>query len=211
MVAIKNAHAANPTYVPGLTPTTDDVDDLLVAAQKLLDKKADLEEQLKANTKQIADANDKLVDIFVSKWATQTQAAIGMNQDKAVLLGYQIKGQKQVEPPTESTVPLISDIDISVHGKHTLSILNALTGKKALPAGILRTDIYGQTGGTTPADLTQLIANGGGYLGEAVRGKFVNTFSNDKAGETEFYIAVYILKSTKKPFTQSKVVSALIT
>jgi hypothetical protein len=210
MNAILKAHVAYPTYVPGLNPTTADMDTMLIDAQKLLDKRADLEEQMKANTKQIAQTQTKLTDIFVSKWATQTQAAIGMDEGKAMQLGYGIKGQTPVNPPSPDCVPLIGKIDINVHGQHTLFCLNFLTGKAALPAGILRIDIYGQTGGTTPVDLTALIANGGGYLGQATKGKFVNTFGNDKIGQTEFYIAVYVDKVTKKPFSQSKVVSALI-
>jgi hypothetical protein len=210
MVAIKNAHVANPTLVTGLNPTATDVDTDLINAQKLLDKKADLEEQLKANTKLIYEADAKLTDIFVSKWASQTQAAIGMDEDKAKLLGYDIKGQKEVVPPKSDSIPLIASMDISVHGVHTMYCKNNLTGKVALPDGILRIDIYGQSGGTIPVDLTSLIANGGGYLGQATRGKFVNTLPNDKIGQIEYYIPVYVDKATKKPFSQGKVFSALI-
>ena len=54
-----------------------------------------------------------------------------------------------------------------------LHIHNNITGKRKLPAGMLRVDIYGYTGaaGLVIADLAALIALGGGYLGEASRGK----------------------------------------
>lgn len=105
---------------------------------------------------------------------------------------------------------MIGNIDISTHGQHTIFCHDNLTKKVALPDGILRINIYGQTGGTRPIDLTQLIANGGGYLGQTTRGKYVHTLNNADIGKTEYYIAVYILKATKKPFSQGQAASALI-
>ena len=210
MTNIQKAHAANPTLVPGLNPDPADVDTKLTDAKKLFDVRAELIDKLKANTKLMYEAETDLENTFVSLWAPQTQAAIGMDQDKAKLLGYDIKGEKEVIPPSPDSVPLIADIDISVHGQHTLLIHNNLTKKVKLPDGILRIDIYGLTGGTAPIDLADLIAKGGGYLGQATRGKFVNTFGSSNMGQPEHYIAVYVDKATKKPFSQGIVVSALI-
>lgn len=210
MWGIVNAHKANPTYVPGLDPATTAVETKLTSAQGLFDAQAALVIQMKANTKLLNEAETDLINIFVSHWATQTQTAPDMNEERAVELGYNIKGQTPVVPPSQENVPLISNIIISIHGEHTIFCINSLSGLVKLPDGILRIDIYGQTGGTRPIDLTQLIANGGGYLGQASRGKFVNTLSNDNIGKIEYYIIVYILKATKKPFTQSAVGSALI-
>jgi hypothetical protein len=92
-----------------------------------------------------------------------------------------------------------------------LHIHNNITGKRRVPKGMLRVDVYGYTGaaGLVIADLAALIALGGGYLGEASRGKFVNAFTAN-AGKTEYYVAVYVDKKTKKPASQSPVASSII-
>jgi succinyl-CoA synthetase beta subunit len=68
------------------------------------------------------------------------------------------------------------------------------------------------TGGTAPINLAALIANGGGWLGTASRGKYINPFVVTAAnqGNPEYYIAVYIEKTTKKPAAQSNEDSATI-
>lgn len=210
MWGIYNAHVDNPTFVPGLSPATTAVEPLLTGAQTLFDERDSLELQMKANTKSLNESETELVNIFVSSWATQTQTAADMSEERAVLLGYSIKGQTPAKVLTQDNFPLISSIDISIHGKHTIFCHDSLTKKVALPDGILRVDVYGQTGGIRPLDLTQLIANGGGYLGETTRGKFVNTLNSGDVGKTEFYILVYILKASKKPFSQGQAVNALI-
>ena len=211
MVAIKNAHAANSTYVPGLSPSTDDVETELENIQNMLDTCDSLEEQLSAERQKIADAVVKVEDTFVNKWASQTQSAAGMNAERAKALGYDIKGEKQPVPPSTESKPVIVKINVNVPGEHTILCRNSLTNKVALPPGILRIDIYGQSGGAQPANLTALIANGGGYLGQATRGKYVNKYNLEKQGQPEYYIAVYIDKANKKPFSQSFVVSAVLT
>ena len=72
-----------------------------------------------------------------------------------------------------------------------------------------RVDVYGQTGGTEPDNLAALVANGGGWLGTAVKGKYLNrlTVNTNTKNQPEFYIAVYIDKLTKKPAAQSNVES----
>ena len=210
MIAIKDAHVANPTLVPDLKPTTTIVEGKLNDLGDLYQTNASLKEQLSNNIQLIYTAEDELNDIFVSKWATQTQNAA--NEDPAIpkLLGYGIKGEKDAPPDLSETAPLISDIDINISGQHTLHIINKDNGKKKLPENALRTDVYGQTGGTLPTNLTTLISNGGGYLGEAVKGKFKYALPQGKVGTIEYYIAVYVDKKTKKPASQSKVANAII-
>jgi hypothetical protein len=211
MTDVKNAHKGNPALVPNLDPAVDEVETKLGNLNLMIEQRSSLEEQLKSKTLEIAETETDLVNTFVSKWTNQTQNAPGMDADKAVLLGYSIKGQTPVEPPSPESVPVIGKINLNVKGEHTLYCHNNETLKVALPAGILRIDIYGQTGGTQPANLTALMASGGGYLGQASRGKFVNKYSNDKLGQTEYYIAVYVDKVSKKPFSQSNVASAMLT
>lgn len=62
---------------------------------------------------------------------------------------------------------------------------------------------------STPNDLATLLANGGKFLGTAVRGKFISNFPNGK-GKEIFYIAVYVDKKTLKPVRQSVVADAMV-
>ena len=211
MTNIQKNHVDNPLLVPGLNPAPDEVLTKITEAMDELTRHDSLMDQLKASTQKLDAMEVDLESTFVDKWAKQTQNATGMNSEKAKLLGYGIKGENPPEPPTLDNVPVIGKIDNNTHGQHILSILNFMTGKVALPTGISRIDIYGQTGGTQPVDLAALMANGGGYLGEATKGKFVNTFGSQNLGTLEYYFAVYIDKKTKKPFTVSKVASAIIT
>jgi hypothetical protein len=211
MTDVKNAHKAYPALVPNLDPPIGEVETKLTNLNSLIDKRASLEEQLRSNTQEIAEVETELEDIFVSKYATQTQNASDMDADKAKLLGYSIKGETPTEPPSAESVPVIGKINVNVKGEHTLHCHNNETLKVALPPGILRIDIYGQTGGTQPINLTALVANGGGWLGSATRGKLVHKYGNEHLGQVEYYIAVYIDKVSKKPFAQSFVESALLT
>ena len=211
MTDVKNAHKAYPALVPNLKPPINEVETKLENLNTLIEARSSLEDQVKSKTQEIAEAEAELVDIFVQKYANQTQNATDMDADKAKLLGYSIKGQTPTEPPSPESVPVIGKINVNVKGEHILLIHNNETLKVALPPGILRIDIYGQTGGTRPINLTALIANGGGYLGQATRGKLVNKYGNEHLGEVEYYIAVYVDKASKKPFSQSFVESALLT
>lgn len=214
------AHQANPTVVPGLNPAPATVLGMINTQSGYYTLRDSLIEQMKQVTEEIHKNGEAINDIFVDQWAPQTQVAIGTDASKAKLLGYGIKahdtGHTPVVAATEKNIitvshPVIVKIDVNEHGVHTIHIHNNNTGKRALPKGIKRVDIYGYTGaaGLVIADLAALIALGGGYLGEASRGKFVNTFTAN-TGKTEYYVAVYVDKKTKKPTTQSPVASGII-
>ncbi|MEI8203720.1 MAG: hypothetical protein WCH34_11940 [Bacteroidota bacterium] len=211
MTAIKTAHADNPTIVPNLLPTTTTVEDLITEVYGLFAEHDVVAGQLTTITSKINQKTDALVDIYVSKWATETQIAIAGDETLAKKLNYDIKGDVAPSGKLEDTAPSIIEISNNKHGWHDLKIINIDSQKKRLPKGALRIDIYGQTGGTEPTDLASLIANGGGYLGEATKGKFRHEFPSGNKGKTEFYIAVYISKKTKKPVSQSLVVGEIIT
>ncbi len=217
---IANAHTANPALVPGLTPTPASVITMINTQSGYYTLRDSLIEQMKQVTENIHKNGTAINDIFVDQWAPQTQVAIGTDASKAKLLGYGIKGQDTGHTPVIASIekvivlsshPVIVKIDVNTHDVHFLHIHNNLTGKRKLPAGMLRVDIYGYTGaaGLVIADLAALIALGGGYLGEASRGKFTNVFTTN-TGKTEYYVAVYVDKKTKKPASQSPVASGII-
>ena len=216
MTNMQAAAVTNPTYVSGLNPTPAEVITQIEALQGLVTLRDTLLEQVKTITEKIHLADDALTTVFTDGWAPQAQTAIAGDTTKAKTLGYGIKGTDTGHTPINTAIakvlessPLIGKIDINTHLQHTLHILNDATGKKKLPVGILRIDVYGVTGGNEPADLAALITAGGGYLGEATAGKFVNAFTGN-VGKIEYYIAVYVDKKTKKPVAQSPVASALI-
>jgi len=212
MSDIVKAHSANPLLVPGLHPDPVDVGNDITDVQKLVTDRADLIEKLKANQKEINEKVAKLENTFVCEYGPQTQAAPGMKAASAKLLGYDLKGEKEVKPPSTDDNPIITQIVTTVHGEHSIQVRNNHTQKIAMPPGILRTDIYGVTGGeTAPKDISELIARGGGYLGQVDRGKFVNKYGNEKLGTNEFYIPVYVDKATKKPFSQGPAFGAMMT
>jgi hypothetical protein len=210
MFGIQKAHTDHPTYVPGLDPTPADVATKIDDAKKLLAEETDLKEKLKANTQKQLDAETELTNIFVSRWIPQTQTADDMTIARAKELGYGIKGEKEVKPPSAESFPLIAEVVTTAHGQHTIFCHDNLTKKIKLPDGILRIDIYGQTGGTRPENLEKLIANGGGWLGQVTRGKYEHKYGANGIGSVEYYIAVYIDKATKKPFSCGPTYGALL-
>jgi hypothetical protein len=174
-----------------------------------------LMEQMKQVTENIHKNGSAINDIFIDQWRSQTQVAIGGDASKAKLLGYGIKGVDTGHITTTvalekgiaiSSRPVIVDITVNTHLMHILHIHNNITGKRRLPKGILRIDIYGQTGGAAPTDYSLM----GRALGQASRGKFVHTFQLADVGKIQYYIAVYIDKKTKQPVAQSLVVSGII-
>jgi hypothetical protein len=212
MSAIVAAHIGNPLLVPGLTPAPADVDHDIQDVENLIGARAELIEKLKANQKDINDKVAKLENTFVSQYATQTQSAPNITASKVKLLGYDLKGEKEVTPPSTDENPIITQIVTTVHGEHTLQVRNNQTQKIAMPPGILRIDIYGVTGGdTAPKDIADLISRGGGYLGQVTRGKYVHKYGNDHLGTIEYYIPVYVDKASKKPFSQGPAFGALMT
>ncbi|MEI8203860.1 MAG: hypothetical protein WCH34_12640 [Bacteroidota bacterium] len=205
-----NAQISHPLYVPLLDPLASVVLDKVNLIETKMDERTELLNQAQGKTKEINSGKKELVGIMNKKWAGQVQNACGDNTAKIKELAFSYKKEHTPEPPNVESIPVCDRIVTNVPGMHILWITNNISKKKALPSGILRTDIYGQTGGTAPADLTQLIANGGGYLGEADKGKFINTLPGGNKGKIEYYILVYILKKTKKPFSYSIVYSAVI-
>lgn len=217
------AQIANPTLVAGLTPSAANVQGQIVAVTDpntgLIHQRSVLLAQAHALTVQINKAETTIKDIIVSQWMPQTQTALTGTpnaQSNAALLLFGVKGQTGgsttgtgVMERTIATAPVIAKID-NQHNQQTLHIHNNITGKIGHPKNVLRIDVYGQTGGTQPADLTTLIANGGGWLGTAKRGKLVSPLSTANAGKTEYYIAVYIDKVTLKPSAYSTVASEVI-
>jgi hypothetical protein len=217
---IATAHQNNPTLVPGLNPTPASVITMINTQTGYYATRDNLIEQMKQVTENIHNNGEALNNIFVDQWRPQTQAAIGTNTASARVLGYGIKGIDDGHTSTEAALdksiilsshPVIVKIDVNTHDVHYVHIHNNLTGKRKLPAGMLRIDMYGYTGaaGLVITDLAALIALGGGYLGEASRGKFTNIFTAN-TGKTEYYVAVYVDKKTKKPASQSPVASGII-
>jgi hypothetical protein len=221
------AQIANPTLVSGLNPTATTVQGQITAITDpntgLIHQRAVLEAQTQALTLQINKGETAIKDIIVSQWMPQTQTALTGTtnaESNAALLLFGVKGQATGHATTTvastartaASAPVIVKIDTGVAGQHTLHIHNNITGKRSHPADVLRVDIYGQTGGTAPTNLAALIANGGGWLGTAKGGKYVNPFVVTAAnqGKVEYYIAVYIEKATKKPAAQSNEDSAII-
>ena len=222
------AQIANPTLVPTLNPTAAAVQADIVAITDpntgLIHQRAVLEAQTKALTLQINKGIEDLKNIIVDQWMPQTQTALtatpalaAVAESNAALLLFGVKGQATGHGTTTiantartaASAPVIAKID-NLHNQQTLHIHNNITGKIGHPKDILRVDVYGQTGGTQPADLAALIANGGGWLGTAKRGKFVYTPTTANMGKTEYYIAVYIDKTTLKPIANSVVASEAI-
>jgi hypothetical protein len=207
------AHENNPTIVPGLTPAPSVVLNQISALNNLFTQRDMLKAQVKQLTVQIHQDSSDITDIIMDQWRPQAQTAIGDDEGKAVLLGWGIKGYDTGHVPNdvaaakaETTNPYIARIDVNSHEQHMLHIINNTTGKRALPKGMLRIDVYGQTGGDKPSDYLQM----GRVLGQASRGKFVATFDGADVGKMQYYIAVYIDKKTKKPLHQSPVSYAII-
>jgi len=224
---IAQAAANNPGYVaPPLNPTPATVQGDITSAQALITKRDNARALAEQYTQQVNDAIAALENIIVSQWVNQVQNTpnITVAQIKALHLGVKgvVTGQTPATAKLEKEIklestPIIGKIDRNVTGQHTLEVHDSITKKTRLPAGVKRIDLYGQTAGTAPTNLADLMANGGGFIGTFKKHKFVNVFSTavitgaaNKKGQPEYYIAVYIDKDTLKPTTQSPVVSALI-
>ncbi|HEX7415427.1 MAG TPA: hypothetical protein VF411_15395 [Bacteroidia bacterium] len=230
------AQIDNPTLVPGLTPTGLTVQAQIVVLTDpntgLIHQHDVMAGQLYAMTEDIDKKITAIKDIIVSKWMPQTEAALTATpalaliaEKNAKLLLFGVKGVAGGAAQTSSVMemgktaeskPVIARIDTNVKGQHTLHEHNSITGKIGHPKKtVLRIDVYGQTGGIPPANLTDLIKNGGGWLGTIKRGKFVNVYTvttgtGGNKGLEEYYILVYIDAVTLKPAAQSKTDSAPI-
>ena len=200
----------NDTTVPGINPTPTVVKDKLqIVVGEMKDREL-LRSDIKEKDENITTGIKEISDIMNNQWANQIQNALNITKGKVEALRFKVKGTGEVIPLPEGCVPLNDKIDLNIAGQHTLYFVDSIKHKRALPTGIARIDVYGQTGGTAPTNLIELIANGGGYLGEADRGKYKNVLASGNKGKIEYYIAVYISKKTKKPFSYSIVFSAPI-
>lgn len=227
-IAMVKAEIDNPTYVPGLNPATAAVQSKITAVTDpstgYIVQRHTARALEKTLTGKINDAIEAVQDIITRQWMPQAEAALKSDPDKinkAKTLGFGVKTvdtghvdiitAKTKAAATEST-PVIVAADINVHGQHTLTIHDSHTKKAKLRVDVLRIDVYGVTSDTVPAGLSDLIAKGGGYLGQAGKlGKFVHTYTTVAGSkQTEQYIAVYVGKATKKPIAESPVKSAFM-
>jgi hypothetical protein len=217
---LQNGGATNSPAGLVLSPTPAAVLTQINARNGLFTTRSGLQAQLKQNTEDIGKADTALKTLFTDQWATQIQNFGGITVNQVKGLGFGSKGIDTGHAATSvadtartaSSAPVIIKIDTDVHGQHTLHIHNNITGKIGHPKDVLRIDLYAQNGGTAPANLAALIANGGGWLGTAKRGKYINPFivTATNKNTVEYYIAVYIEKATKKPAAQSNVENAVI-
>jgi hypothetical protein len=214
--------AANPDIVPTISPMPDVVAIKISTRQALITTGGTLRAQLKQNTEDINSADTELKSIFTDQWATQIQNTPGITLNQIKALSFGAKGFDSGHSAGESagttassdkgagSAPVIAKITQAAHLEHIVHIVNNITGKIGHPDNILRTDVYGQTDGPEPIDLAALIANGGGYLGTAKRGKYISQLNAASIGSIEYYIVVYVDKKTLKPVAQSPVVDATI-
>jgi len=197
----------NAAIIPDLTPTPTELKDKVDKIDGYITDRQGLIEQQKTLTEKIQNLISEVNDNLVDEWMPYVQTTIAGNKELAKTLGYGIKGQAETEKLPLTCVPVVTGIDTNVIGHHILTVICGMDKRTALPKGILRIDVYGQTGGDKPADLVHLIMAGGGYLGQVSKGKFDYELPIDKKGVVEYYILVYIDKKTKKPFSQSIVYS----
>ena len=215
---LQNGVATNAPTGLSVNPTPANVLTQIANRTTLLTQRSSLEAQLKQNTTNIQSADTALKTIFTDQWASQIQNFAGITVAQIKGMGFGVKGLDSQSTTVDeasknaSSAPVIIKVDTDVKGQHTIHVHNNITGKIAFPKDVLRIDIYAQTGGVAPNNLATLITNGGGWLGTAKRGKYVNQFTVTPANldKPEYYIAVYIDKSTKKPAAQSTVESASI-
>ena len=217
-IKLQNGVATNAPTGLTVSPITTDVENKIIARNDLFTTRSNLHALLKQNTENIHEADSDLKTIFTSQWASQIQNFPGITVNQIIGMGFGIKGLGSGSltvadtAKTAASAPVIIRIDTEVKGQHILHIHNNISGKIGHPKDVERIDIYGQTGGAAPANLAALITNGGGWLGTARRGKYINEFvvTSENAGKPEYYIAVYIDKIKKKPAAQSVAESAVI-
>jgi hypothetical protein len=212
------AQVLNPTLVPGLTPTAASVQTQITAINDpntgLIHQLGVVRAQEKSLVGQIDAAINDIKDIITDDWMPQTQTAIAGDVTKAATLLFGVKGFSTGHASTTvastaktvASAPVVVKIDV-IAGEQVLHIHNNITGKRGRPKGVKQIDVYAQTGGTAPTNLASLIANGGGYIGQAKDGKFVNTIAVTAAnvGKIEYYIVVYVDSKTLKPSAYSTV------
>ncbi len=201
---------ANSTYASEVKNAPAAVKIIVQDMREEVQSRDNLDAQSAAKTANIAKMHAKLVDIVNNDWVPTIQRQCGNDPEKVTALNFRYKGSIEHTPPTTGNIPMCTGIDRNVPGEHTMHIIDTLANKAALPWGILRCDVYGQCDGVAPTTLAELTAHGGGWLGTVDNGKFTYVTPAGGKGKTEYYIFVYILKETKKPFAYSLVYSAII-
>lgn len=207
---IVKSHIINSALVPGLTPNGTTTLAKITGLETLYDTRKYLRQQMKQNTKDIHNAETDINDTLLG-WMPQVLTAIGRDEAKAKLLGWGIKwvDDGQAEEPVASVTnskPLISVIDKEVSLQHTIHIINSVSGSWGIPKDAHHTDVYIWIGDDAPPmDLTKLT-----FLGQAVKGKFVNQFSFQQLGIKVWYVAVYRSKKSLKANELSGAVKATV-
>lgn len=206
VTAVKN----NPTYVPNIVPTPDDVELELKNLDDLIINRGILSNMQKTNTISIEKSIYKLENIINSRWVNQVQNAPGITIAKIVRLGLGIKGlingkTKDVVGNASKSIPIITSVESKHHLQHTINILNSANGKTGKPADAKLMEVYMQIGGEMPTDISKMQR-----AGFATNGKYKQTFKAEDLYKLVYYAAVYISKQTLKPMTMSQVCIAVI-
>ncbi|MEI6132854.1 MAG: hypothetical protein WCQ41_08545 [Bacillota bacterium] len=205
------AMAEYDTIVTDPDPTPAAAGLILTHMKDGISKEAGLLLELKQVRDDIDADKKKLIDIMVNKWAPQIQNTPNITIGQIHVLGFHVTGENPIIPIPIDTVPVVTKIVTNIPEKHILHVIDSKDEKKAVPTGMLRTDVFAQIGGTKPVNMAGLIANGGSRVGEVTAGKFIFDVPNGNKGKTVFYILTYIEKKTKKSFSYSIVYDAVVT
>jgi len=201
----------NILLLPTITPAGTVVTTKVGLLNTMFLDRDDIIKLLKAKTAEIAAAKAELNNIVVVQWVPQIQEACGGDPEKIKLIGFGIKGIDDgkaavVVGMASGSHPIINYVDTKVHLQHTVSIINSLTGGRAVAKGASRTEVYMQIGGTVPPnDISKM-----SHVGAAKKGFRKVNFDISNLGNTVYYIAVYIDKKTGDPLEMSPVYSAFI-
>ena len=203
-----------------LNPTQAQVLAKITARENLITDRANHLALAHQDTEDILKADTDLKNIFTSVWGNQIQNFTGITVGQIKAMAYGVKGiaggaAQEISVmemgKTKASAPVITKIDIDIVGEHIIHTHNNITGKRGHPKDVSEVDMYAKTGGTPPADLADLLANGGQLVGESERGVYIYEIPTTVAKNTLIhYIAVYKGRKTKKPVAQSNVMSAKV-
>jgi len=182
-------------YVATLNPSAAQMLLDIAAARTLKAKRLVQEAATKTTTEQFNDAIYTITDTITRTWAAQTETAIGRDKNKAIELGYDIKGI--VGGKTAKSKILIADSHLVIKEvknsgalMHTISVINSLTDDFTLPDDADHVDIFEIEGGDTPP----ISLKGATYLGVVKHGQFINCFPPEMINKTIWYIVCYVPK-----------------
>jgi hypothetical protein len=208
--AMIKAEVDNPTYVPDIKPAPDEVTTKLTQVENLTLANKVLMQQHKDNTGKIKDIIKDVKNDMTSKWANQAQNAPNMDKNRAASLGFGVKGIDDGHAEPEVTVtnshPGIQKIDLNSPQVHTLFFRNNITGKRGLPKDAREIEVYAFIGAEPPDDYKKMT-----YLGPAVKGKYINRFTPDQAGQTVWYFAIYAPRKKNIVAETASKVKAIVT